>query len=81
LAAEHALVVTVEDGLVTGGLGTQLAQSMLSNGVVTPALQCGLPKQFLSQGSRGVMLAEAGLDVESVVAKITAAYSQVLRVG
>jgi 1-deoxy-D-xylulose-5-phosphate synthase len=81
LAAEHALVVTVEDGLVSGGLGSQLAQSMLSSGVVTPVLQRGLPKQFLGQGSRSMVLAEAGLDVETLVSRITAAYAQVLRVG
>ncbi|MET3974574.1 1-deoxy-D-xylulose-5-phosphate synthase [Cellulosimicrobium cellulans] len=52
LAGEHDLVVTVEDGVVDGGVGALLAQRALESGVRTPVHPIGLPAQFLDHATR-----------------------------
>ncbi|PZR53829.1 1-deoxy-D-xylulose-5-phosphate synthase [Xylanimonas oleitrophica] len=52
LAGEHDLVVTVEDGVVDGGVGSMLAQRAGEQGVTTPQVHLGLPVQFLDHASR-----------------------------
>jgi 1-deoxy-D-xylulose-5-phosphate synthase len=79
LAAEHALVVTIEDGLVTGGLGSMLAQAMMSAGVLTPLRALGIPQAYLSQGSRAQLLAEIGLTPDGIAAATEESYAQILR--
>ena len=51
LAAEHRLVVTVEDNGRAGGVGSMLAQALRDAGVPTPVRDFGIPPQFLDHGS------------------------------
>ncbi|MFJ2669161.1 1-deoxy-D-xylulose-5-phosphate synthase [Streptomyces sp. NPDC087525] len=76
LAARHRLVVTVEDGLRTGGMGTALAQACRDAAVTTPVTCLGLPTAFIPQGSRPVLLAQAGLDGPGIAAAALAALHQ-----
>jgi 1-deoxy-D-xylulose-5-phosphate synthase len=52
LCGEHDLVVTVEDGVVDGGVGDMLAQRAGEQGIGTPQVHIGLPVQFLDHASR-----------------------------
>ncbi|GAA2722962.1 1-deoxy-D-xylulose-5-phosphate synthase [Cellulomonas aerilata] len=52
LAGEHAHVVTIEDGLVDGGVGAMLAQRSREAGVATPVQSIGIPLGFLDHASR-----------------------------
>ena len=52
LAGEHDLVVSVEDGVADGGVGSLLAQRSLESGVRTPVHALGLPARFLDHASR-----------------------------
>jgi 1-deoxy-D-xylulose-5-phosphate synthase len=52
LCGEHDLVVTVEDGVVDGGIGEMLAQRAGEQGIGTPQVHMGLPVQFLDHASR-----------------------------
>jgi 1-deoxy-D-xylulose-5-phosphate synthase len=67
LADRHRLVVTVEDGVRTGGMGTALAQACGDAGVRTPVRVLGLPREFLAAGSRPALLERAGLGVKAIV--------------
>ncbi|MEU2718590.1 1-deoxy-D-xylulose-5-phosphate synthase [Streptomyces sp. NPDC007205] len=67
LAARHQLVVSIEDGVVTGGTGWALAQECQAKGVQTPVVPLGLPREFIAHGSRTDLLAEAGLDAAGIV--------------
>ena len=67
LSARHRLVVTVEDGVRTGGMGTALAQACADAGVATPVRVLGLPRAFLAAGSREQILGEAGTTTRAVV--------------
>jgi 1-deoxy-D-xylulose-5-phosphate synthase len=71
LAAGHRLVVTVEDGGRAGGVGAMLTQALQDRDVDVPVRALGLPQQFLAHGSRGQVLADAGLTEQDVARRIT----------
>jgi 1-deoxy-D-xylulose-5-phosphate synthase len=52
LCGEHDLVVTLEDGVVDGGVGDMLAQRAGEQGIATPQVHVGLPVAFLDHASR-----------------------------
>ena len=80
LAAEHRLVVTVEDNGRVGGVGATVAQALRDAGVDVPLRDFGIPQEFLDHASRNEILEQIGLTgpaiaerVAGVVAKVTAA--------
>ena len=66
------LVVTVEDGLVDGGIGQAICAQLAALGTRSSTLSLGIPKQFLTHKSRGSWLGELGLDGAGIAAAITA---------
>ena len=70
LAARHRLVVTIEDGVRVGGVGTRLRQDMRAAGVDTALNEIGLPDAFLPHAERGEILAESGLTADRIAADI-----------
>ncbi|MER5324665.1 1-deoxy-D-xylulose-5-phosphate synthase [Streptosporangium roseum] len=70
LAATHHLVVTAEDGLRTGGVGTAIATACADAGLTTPVRTLGLPREFIGHGERAHLLAAAGLDHRSITASV-----------
>ena len=52
LARDHRLVVTIEDGIRVGGIGTRIRQDLRAAGVDTAVDELGLPDEFLEHGSR-----------------------------
>ncbi|MGX7826529.1 1-deoxy-D-xylulose-5-phosphate synthase [Actinokineospora sp. 24-640] len=61
-AATHQLVVTVEDGVRTGGFGARLADALIGTGAPTRTVSLALPPRFLPHGSRAEILSAHGLD-------------------
>ncbi|MFG2822997.1 1-deoxy-D-xylulose-5-phosphate synthase [Kitasatospora sp. NPDC048365] len=80
LAAEHRMVVTVEDNGRTGGVGAAIAQAMRDGGVDVPLRDLGIPQEFLTHASRGEILEEVGLTGTGVAAQ-TAAFAKQLLPG
>lgn len=76
LAAGHALVVTVEDGLRTGGVGTAVVQALQEAGVRTPVRVLGVADGFPRQATRAEILAEAGLTARAVADTVIKAVAQ-----
>jgi 1-deoxy-D-xylulose-5-phosphate synthase len=72
LAAKHRLVVTIEDGVRVGGVGTRLRQDMRAAGVDTALNEVGLPDAFLPHAERGELLAESGLTAAAIAGDIAA---------
>ncbi|WP_375389965.1 1-deoxy-D-xylulose-5-phosphate synthase [uncultured Amnibacterium sp.] len=72
LAARHRLVVTIEDGVRVGGVGTRLRQDMRAAGVDTALNEVGLPDAFLPHAERGELLAESGLTAAAIATDIAA---------
>jgi 1-deoxy-D-xylulose-5-phosphate synthase len=77
LAAGHRLVITVEDGGRAGGVGTTLTQALQDRQIDVPVRTMGLPQRFFEHGSRGQVLADAGLTEQDVARRI-AEWSAVL---
>jgi len=71
LAAEHKLVVTVEDGLRHGGIGDSVAKLLRDNDLDLPMRDLGVPAQWIDHGSRAEILAEVGLTVPDVTERVT----------
>ena len=71
LARGARAVAVLEDNLVVGGVGSQIAYAVQQAGVPVPVLLHGVPKQFLAHGSRGEVLEEIGLTPDAVADRIT----------
>ncbi|MGD7001117.1 1-deoxy-D-xylulose-5-phosphate synthase [Corynebacterium halotolerans] len=70
LADSHDLVVTVEDGMLRGGVGSMLGEALNAAGVDVPLRQLGFPGIYPQHASRGELLAEIGLDEAGVTASV-----------
>ncbi|WPF65221.1 MULTISPECIES: 1-deoxy-D-xylulose-5-phosphate synthase [unclassified Corynebacterium] len=68
LAADHDLVVTVEDGVIRGGIGAQISEVLAAAEVDTPVRHLAFPDVFPAHASRGELLREVGLDADSIAA-------------
>ncbi len=66
LAGTAELVVTVEDGGLSGGFGDWLAQALRADCGDRPVLTLGLAQEFLEIGKRADVLAESGLDADGI---------------
>lgn len=67
----HRLVVTIEDNLIVGGLGSHLELAMDAAGVDVPVRQFGVPQSYLQQATRNEILAEIGLTEQAIARQIT----------
>jgi transketolase len=65
--ARHG-VVTMENHLITGGLGSAVAEVMADNGIGVPLRRLGLKDTYAHGASQGYLLAEYHLDARSLVA-------------
>ncbi|GGQ72607.1 1-deoxy-D-xylulose-5-phosphate synthase [Kitasatospora griseola] len=75
LAAQHRLVVTVEDNGRAGGVGSAIAQALRDADVDVPLRDFGIPQEFLDHASRGEILDEIGLTAPAIAKKIEALVS------
>jgi 1-deoxy-D-xylulose-5-phosphate synthase len=76
LAAAYDVVVTVEDGVVDGGVGDAVARALRRLGSRTRVVSLGLPKEFIPHGRRADILAEAGVDAPGVAAAVLATVAE-----
>jgi 1-deoxy-D-xylulose-5-phosphate synthase len=72
LSAEHRIVVSIEDGVRAGGVGSRIRQEMRAAGVDTALSEVGLPVEFLKHGSRRQVLDRVGLTARQVTSDIVA---------
>ncbi|QRV02896.1 1-deoxy-D-xylulose-5-phosphate synthase [Arcanobacterium phocisimile] len=72
ICAQARCAITLEDGLVAGGVGMGLQQLLAQNLVHTPVATLGIGKEFLHHASRGAVLHQQGMTVSDVVAAVQA---------
>ena len=65
-AATHQLVVTIEDGVRDGGIGTCIADRVSTVKPDVPVVVLGLPTRFLPHGEAHHILARCGLDTDGI---------------
>ncbi|GAA4357079.1 1-deoxy-D-xylulose-5-phosphate synthase [Microbacterium rhizosphaerae] len=75
MSAAHRLVVSIEDGVRVGGIGTRIRQDLREAGVDTAVTELGLPDEFLEHGARGDILARVGLTPQQIARDVTAMVS------
>jgi 1-deoxy-D-xylulose-5-phosphate synthase len=74
LAAEHELLVTVEEGVLPGGFGSGVWEALNDAGVHVPKmLRIGVPDRYVTHGKPALLHAEIGFTGKEIARKIEAA--------
>ncbi len=66
LAAEHDLLVTVEEHQVMGGAGSAVCEALAASGAAPRVLLLGLPDRFIDHGEPAALLSSLGLDAAGI---------------
>ncbi|MEZ9630211.1 1-deoxy-D-xylulose-5-phosphate synthase [Vibrio breoganii] len=70
LAAEHDVLVTIEENVIAGGAGSGVLEYLMSQKIAKPVLNLGLPDRFIAQGTQEEMHAELELDAKGIQRQI-----------
>ncbi|HEX9762719.1 MAG TPA: 1-deoxy-D-xylulose-5-phosphate synthase [Acidimicrobiia bacterium] len=71
-AAPVSHIVTLEDGVVTGGFGSGVMELLSSVGLAKAVTTIGVPDRFLPFGSPADIMTSVGMDPDSVVSRVLA---------
>jgi len=69
-AAAHPVVVTIEDGIRAGGVGSAIADALAGAEAASHVSVMGLPDTYVPHGDPDVLLSELGLDAAGIAAEI-----------
>ncbi|MCL4113697.1 UNVERIFIED_CONTAM: hypothetical protein GTU68_063577, partial [Idotea baltica] len=69
-ASTHDLVVTIEDGLAAGGVGSMIAMQLADAEAPPRVRVMGLPDAYLPHGDPDELLGTVGLDTAGIVAQV-----------
>ena len=64
------IIVTIEDGAISGGAGSAVNEWAQENNIKSQTIICGIPDEFIEHASREEMIEMAGLDANSIIAKV-----------
>ena len=71
MAAQHKLVVTLEDNGVHGGIGSAVSSALRREEIDVPCRDAALPQEFFAHASRGEVLSAIGLTERNIARQIT----------
>ena len=77
LAADHKLLVTLEENVVTGGFGERVVDYVASNQIDLSVEKIALPDMYVEHGNVNILYRDAKIDAESVVERILSAVKEV----
>ena len=72
LAADHTLIVTLEENAIAGGAGAGVSEYFAQQGIVVAVLHLGLPDIFIDHATHDAQIATAGLDAATISERIKA---------
>ena len=75
LAAEHDLLVTVEEGVLAGGFGSAVWETLNEAGATPRILRVGLPDRYVTHGKPALLHEEVGFTGERIAERVAAAIS------
>jgi 1-deoxy-D-xylulose-5-phosphate synthase len=84
LAAEHDLLVTVEEGVLAGGFGSAVWETLSDTGVAMGGiriLRVGLPDRYVTHGSPGLLHQEVGFTGQRIAERVQSAVTEHTRVA
>ncbi|HEY6397861.1 MAG TPA: 1-deoxy-D-xylulose-5-phosphate synthase [Solirubrobacteraceae bacterium] len=73
LAAEHELLVTIEEGVLAGGFGSAVWERLSDAGLTPRILRVGLPDRYVTHGAPSLLHEEVGFTGERIAERIEAA--------
>jgi 1-deoxy-D-xylulose-5-phosphate synthase len=73
LAAEHDLLVTVEEGVLAGGFGSAVWETLSEAGATPRILRVGLPDRYVTHGKPALLHQEVGYTPERITERVLAA--------
>jgi 1-deoxy-D-xylulose-5-phosphate synthase len=68
--AHFGKIITVEDGTITGGLGSAVAEFMADHKYRAHLVRLGIPDRFIEQGTVGELKRECGYDAEGIIDQV-----------
>ncbi|MGC9460319.1 transketolase C-terminal domain-containing protein, partial [Vibrio genomosp. F10] len=71
LTDKHDVIVTLEENVIAGGAGAGVIEHMMSEKIIKPVLNLGIPDKFIAQGTQQELYAELGLDAQGIVGSIS----------
>ncbi len=63
----HKKIITVEDGAITGGMGSAILEYMSENNYHAELKRIGVPDQFIEHGTIEELYKECGMDKQGIV--------------
>jgi 1-deoxy-D-xylulose-5-phosphate synthase len=75
LAAEHDLLVTIEEGVLAGGFGSAVWETLNETGTTARILRVGLPDRYVTHGKPALLHEEVGFTGKRIAERIAAAIS------
>ena len=81
VAAEHAALVSVEEGAVMGGAGSAVSEALQAAGLTKPLLQLGLRDEFIEHGDVAKLLSLQGLDAKGIETSIRQRFGPLIGSG
>jgi len=60
-------VITVEDGVISGGFGSAILEFMCDHGYTSQVKRLGVPDRFIDQGTQQELYKECGYDVDGIM--------------
>ncbi|MGI8413305.1 MAG: 1-deoxy-D-xylulose-5-phosphate synthase [Solirubrobacteraceae bacterium] len=81
LAAEHELVVTIEEGALTGGFGSAVWETLSDAGITARILRVGIPDRYVTHGAPKLLHEEIGFTAQRIAQRVQAAVSDLTGVG
>jgi len=76
LAAEHDLLVTVEEGVLAGGFGSAVWEVLNEAGAAPRILRVGLPDRYVVHGKPALLHEEVGFTGERIAERVRSAISE-----
>jgi 1-deoxy-D-xylulose-5-phosphate synthase len=74
LAADHELLVTIEEGVLAGGFGSAVWEALNDRAAVPPRiLRIGLPDRYVTHGKPALLHAEVGFTGRDIARRVEAA--------
>ncbi|MCW2971281.1 MAG: deoxyxylulose-5-phosphate synthase [Solirubrobacterales bacterium] len=75
LAAEHDLLVTVEEGVLAGGFGSAVWETLNEAGATPRILRVGLPDRYVTHGKPALLHEEIGFTGQRIAERVATAIS------
>ena len=66
----YSRIITIENGILTGGLGTAVMEFMMENGFTPTIKRLGLPDRFIEHGSTPQLLHICNIDEDAVISAL-----------